>query len=193
MNTYIALLRGINVGGRNKLPMRELVALLEKLGLRNVKTYIQSGNVVFQSERTDVAALALEIGHAIESSHGFTPRVMLLDADAVRASMTANPFPEAEAEPKTLHLYFLAETPGNSAVDTLNQLKKENERFHLGNRVLYLHAPDGIGRSKLAERAERTLGVPATARNWRTVSKVMEMALEVDALEADALEADAPA
>ena len=176
MNTYIALLRGINVGGRNKLPMADLRALLAEMGLHNVKSYIQSGNVVFQSERTDVDALAQQISDAIDASHGFTPRVLLLDAEAVLSAMTANPFPEAEAEPKTLHLYFLNEQPENPDVDTLNQIKKENERFHLGARVFYLHAPDGIGRSKLAERAERTLNVAATARNWRTVGKVMELA-----------------
>ena len=175
MNTHIALLRGINVGGRNKLPMADLRDLLAEMGLNNVKTYIQSGNVVFQSERTDVAALAQEIGEAIEQRHGFAPRVLLLDAEAVRSAMAANPFPEAEAEPKTLHLYFLAEQPENPEVEMLDQLKTESERFQLGDQVFYLHAPDGIGRSKLAERAERTLGVAATARNWRTVSKVMEL------------------
>ncbi|MCB0093014.1 MAG: DUF1697 domain-containing protein, partial [Caldilineaceae bacterium] len=76
MNTYIALLRGINVGGNNKLPMKELAALLDGLGLQNVKTYIQSGNVVFQSERADVAALSQEISAAIGQSHGFTPAIL---------------------------------------------------------------------------------------------------------------------
>jgi uncharacterized protein (DUF1697 family) len=79
MNTYITLLRGINVGGRNKLPMRELVQLLEELGLENVKTYIQSGNVVFQSKRTDRAKLSAEISEAIGESHGFTPQIFVLD------------------------------------------------------------------------------------------------------------------
>ncbi len=176
MKTYIALLRGINVGGSNKLLMADLRALLAKMGLRNIKTYIQSGNVVFQSEETDVDVLALEIGEAIEANHGFTPRVLLLDAVAVRAAITANPFPEAETEPKTLHLYFLAEQPQKPDVEMLEQLRSETEQFQLDDKVFYLHAPDGIGRSKLAERAERALGVPATARNWRTVSKVMDVA-----------------
>lgn len=175
VNTYIALLRGINVGGHNKLPMADLRTLLEEMGLNNVQSYIQSGNVVFQTERTDVAALALEIGNAIAAGYDFTPRVLLLNADAVRATMAANPFPKAEAEPKTLHLYFLAERPERPDVEMLDRLKAESEQFKLDDRVFYLFAPDGIGRSKLAERAERALGVAATARNWRTVSKVMAL------------------
>lgn len=175
MTTYIALLRGINVGGHHKLPMADLRALLTEMGLRNVKTYIQSGNVVFQSERTDKSTLAQKMSEAIESSHGFAPRVMLLDAADVQTAISANPFPEGEADPKTLHLYFLDKQPENPDMEKFEQLKTETERFHLGNRVFYLHAPDGIGRSKLAERAERVLDVAATARNWRTVSKVMEL------------------
>ena len=175
MNTYIALLRGINVGGHNRLPMRDLVSLLEALGLHNVQTYIQSGNVVFQSERADVAVLAQQITESIGERHGFMPRVLLLNAEAVRAAAAANPFPQAVDEPKTLHLYFLAEPPEDPDLELLNQLKTETEQFKLDNRVFYLFAPDGIGRSKLAKRVERALGVAATARNWRTVSKIMAL------------------
>ncbi|MFN8454977.1 MAG: DUF1697 domain-containing protein, partial [Anaerolineae bacterium] len=172
------LLRGINVGGNNILPMRELAALLEGLGLSQVKTYIQSGNVVFQSEHQNSKELAQTISAAIGQRYGFSPHILLLDLPAFQAAMTANPFPEAEPEPKTLHLFFLAEIPPNPDLAILDRLKGENEHYRLINKVFYLYTPDGIGRSKLAEKAEKALGVAATARNWRTVSTLMSMALE---------------
>ena len=106
MNSYVALLRGINVGGRNLLPMQALRALLEELGLHNVKTYIQSGNVVFQSGEANLAALATRISEQIEASHGFAPHVLLLPAADLQQAIAANPFPEAESEPKSLHVGF---------------------------------------------------------------------------------------
>jgi uncharacterized protein (DUF1697 family) len=106
MNTIIALLRGINVGGHNKLPMRELKVLLEGMGLANVQTYIQSGNVVFQSEETEQAGLAQRITAVIEASYGFAPQVFLLDLASLQAAMAANPFPEGEAEPSHCISFF---------------------------------------------------------------------------------------
>ena len=164
MNTYIALLRGINVGGNNKLPMKELVVVLQGLGLHNVKTYIQSGNVVFQSERTDRLNLPQEITAAIKASHGFAPVILLLDA----------------AE---LHFFFVDGEPKINW-DALERLKIANERYQLIGKVFYLHAPDGIGQSKLAENLGKGWGVNVTARNWRTVNEVMQMA---DALNEGAL------
>lgn len=181
MNTYIALLRGINVGGKNKLPMAELRALLAELGLENVKTYIQSGNVVFQSERTDASVLAEKISAAIGESHGFSPAMLVLDGEAFQNAMAANPFPEAVDEPKSLHLFFLSAEPKDPGFDTLDELKKENERYKLIDNVFYLHAPDGIGRSKLAERFSQQWDVTITGRNWRTVGKIMEMVEAVEA------------
>lgn len=179
MNTYIALLRGINVGGRNRLPMRELVQILEALGLKNVQTYIQSGNVVFQSERTDTVELAPAITDAIEESHGFAPQVFVLDIEALQEAMVANPFPEAESEPKSLHLFFLDAVPKDPDLEALERVKADSERFQLIGNVFYLHAPGGIGRSKLAARVGKGWGVTVTARNWRTVSKIMAMATAV--------------
>jgi uncharacterized protein (DUF1697 family) len=179
MNTFIALLRGINVGGNNILPMRELVAVLEGLGLRQVKTYIQSGNVVFQSEAKTLTELAQEISAAIGKKYGFRPSVLILDLPEFQAAVAANPFPEGESEPKTLHLFFLDEVPTNPNWGLLESLKAESERYQLINKVFYLYTPAGFGRSKLAEKAEKALGVAATARNWRTVSTLMSRALEV--------------
>jgi uncharacterized protein (DUF1697 family) len=176
LNTYIALLRGINVGGNNKLPMRDLVTILEGLGLQNVKTYIQSGNVVFQSEQTDQAQLSQAITNAIRQRYGFGPYVLILDLKSYGDALAANPFPEGEAEPKSLHLFFMDASPQTVDVAALDRVKAPNERYALLDRIFYLHAPDGIGRSKLAETLGKGWGVNITARNWRTVSEVMAMA-----------------
>ena len=175
MKTYITLFRGINVGGNSILPMKDLVALLKNLGAQGVKTYIQSGNAVFQHQSENAAELSDKIRTAISKSHGFAPRVLLLDVADMAQAIAANPFPQAEAEPKTLHLYFLTDSPENPDLNRLDQLKRETEQYRLSDKIFYLYAPDGIGRSKLAEQVEKALGVAATARNWRTVSKVMAL------------------
>ena len=176
MKSYIALFRGINVGGNNILPMKALVAVLEKLGSASVRTYIQSGNAVFQHEVESASRLSDQIRAAIKESHGFEPQVLLLDLAQMEQAIASNPFPEAESEPKTLHLYFLAARPAQSDFRALDTLKQANEQYSLNDQVFYLHAPDGIGRSKLAAQVEKSLGVAATARNWRSVCKIMEMA-----------------
>lgn len=175
MNTCIALFRGINIGGHNKLPMKELVAVMEKLGLQNIRTYIQSGNVVFRARAGDAAQLAAQIGAAIRKSHGFEPKVLLLDAVGLEKIIKANPFPEGEAEGNTLHFIFLAEIPPNPDLAGIEKIRAASERCELKGNMFYLHAPDGIGRSKLAANMERLLGVPMTGRNWNTVSKLREM------------------
>ena len=179
MNTYVALLRGINVGGNNKLPMKELVTILEKLGLSSIKTYIQSGNVVFQSESTDLRFLSEQISAAIDESHGFMPQVFVLGTGELQDAIAANPFPEGEAEPKTLHLFFLDGIPSAPNLNAVDEMKADSERVQLIDKVFYLHAPDGIGRSKLAANVGKGWDVSVTARNWRTVRKVAEMAVEL--------------
>ncbi len=179
MKTYIALFRGINVGGKNVLPMKELVAMLEDIGARNVETYIQSGNAVFQSEAS-APALSNEISSTVERSRGFRPQVLVLGVEDLRKAIEANPFPEAESEPKTLHLLFLASVPKAPDLEALDSIRAGRERFALEDGVFYLHAPDGIGRSRLAASAEKLLGVSSTGRNWRTVRKIMVMAEQSD-------------
>jgi len=176
MNTYIALFRGINVGGKNPLPMKGLVVILEDIGARNVRTYIQSGNAVFQSVETNLVQLSKQLAAEIKKRHGFEPCVIILTLAALQSAMDNNPFPEAEADPTGLHLGFLLAPPMAPDLEKLNKLKTEKERFHLSDAVFYLHAPDGVGRSRLAAGAEKLLGVPMTDRNWRTVCKIMELA-----------------
>lgn len=176
MNTYIALFRGINVGGRNILPMKALIALLESLGCRNVTTYIQSGNAVFRHEENNASLLTRKIAAAVQESHGFEPYVILLTADKLKRAMASNPFPDAETDPSKLHLFFLASIPEKPDLDGLESLRAKSERFSVKGDVAYLHTPDGIGRSRLAARMERALGVAGTGRNWRSVCKILEMA-----------------
>lgn len=156
--------------------MKELAPVLGKMGFINVRTYIQSGNVVFQCQKAKAQQLAKQISDAVSKSHGFRPQVIVLNVRDIERAAAANPFPQAEAEPKSLHLFFLAEAPKNANLDSLNRIKADNEAFVLDGLVFYLHAPDGIGRSKLAASVEKFLGVDATGRNWRTVSKVLEIA-----------------
>jgi len=175
VKTRIALFRGINVGGSNTLPMRELVERLRAVGLRDVSTYIQSGNVVFRSREDDTADLADRIKSAVRESHGFTPEVMILTPNQLEDALESNPYPQAEGEPRSLHLFFLATIPDDPDLEILESIKRDSEDFELRGSIFYLHAPEGIGRSKLAARVERALGVPATARNWRSAQKTLDM------------------
>lgn len=176
MKTYIALFRGINVGGNNMLPMKELKDVLESEDCCDVRTYIQSGNVIFRCAMTDRPRLEKRLTAAILKSHGFEPRVLLLTHGEIESAAKGNPFPEAVEDPARLHLFFLAETPKKPDLKALEALKTKTERFALNGKILYLHTPDGFGTSKLAAKAERLLGVEATARNWRTVNTLIEMA-----------------
>jgi uncharacterized protein (DUF1697 family) len=179
MKTYVALFRGINVGGKNVLPMKVLVAVLEDLGARRVKTYIQSGNAVFLRPKQDSSRLSSQIGREILKRRGFEPQVLLLELDDIERVIRKNPFPEAATDPRTLHAGFLASAPERPDLKALERLKSGRERFQLIENVFYLHAPEGIGRSKLAANAEKLLGVPMTDRNWRTVCKIQELAREL--------------
>lgn len=179
MQTYIALFRGINVGGNNILPMKELRVILEKLGTKEVKTYIQSGNVVLNHKEKNTKTLSSKIKAAIKKSHGFEPKILLLKKKDVEKAVASNPFPEGEEEPKTVHAFFLESKPKNANFEKMDEIKTKTERYKLIDNVYYLYAPDGIGRSKLAARCEKLLDVPATARNWRTVKKILEMIKEI--------------
>ena len=181
MKTFVAFLRGINVGGKNILPMKELTAVLEGAGLKKVQTYIQSGNVVFQCKADKTPEISHDIGTAIRNSHGFTPQVFVLSVQELHHAIASNPFPEGDSDPKSLHLSFLESSPANPDLKKLEFLKSETERFKLIDTVFYLHAPDGIGRSKLAANVEKALGVAMTARNWRSARTILSMAMEVGA------------
>ena len=176
METYVALFRGINVGGKHRLPMQNLVKVLEEAGCRRVRTYIQSGNVVFQARKQDRQTLARQISQEISAAKGFAPMVLLLTEDTLREAVANNPYPTEEG--KALHFFFLDTPAVTPDLERLTDLKARSEAFTLKRSTFYLHAPDGIGRSKLAAKVEQCLGVPVTARNWNTVRKLLEMAAE---------------
>ncbi|MCC5473734.1 DUF1697 domain-containing protein [Streptomyces sp. NPDC059680] len=178
MTTYAALLRGINVGGSRKLPMADLRTLLTGLGHTGVRTHLQSGQAVFTADHGDEESLAAELSRAIEERFGFPVDVIVRDHTYLKAVAEACPFPAADLEPKQLHVtYFSAPvTPDRYAdIDPAAHLPEE---FRLGDRCLYLYAPEGLGRSKLAEtlsRTRRTKDLIATSRNWNTVVKLVEL------------------
>ena len=176
MRIWIAFFRGINVGGHHILPMKELESVLEKLGCGVVTTYIQSGNVIFSHKESSATKLEAAISQAVQAKFGFEPRVLVLTRKQLNLAQSNNPFSARESEPKTLHLFFLSNDAVDADWETLEALKATTEQILLIDRVFYLHAPDGIGRSKLAARVEKCLGVPATGRNWRTVEKVLQLA-----------------
>ncbi len=178
MQTWIALLRGVNVGGKHILPMKLLTTELEALGLTYVKTYIQSGNIVFRDSKKTAAVLAAEIGTTINAKFGFEPHVAVISYKDFASSVTGNPFHDwmTDDNGKMLHLFFLDRTPLNLAQDRLESLLRSSERWQLKGRVFYLHTPEGFGDSKLASQVEKILGVPTTARNWRTVCALLDLA-----------------
>ena len=176
MKPFIALFRGINVGGNNLLPMKDLKKILESLGCSEVTTYIQSGNALFRHPAKTSADLSREIAMAIEKRCGFRPELLILRPHELSKIVDANPFSEADLNPSSLHVTFLASKPEKPELKLLDSIKRDSERFLLRGKAFYLHAPDGIGRSKLAARTERALGVAGTSRNMRTISKIMEIA-----------------
>lgn len=173
MNTYIALFRGINIGGHHLLPMKGLVELLHDMGCMNIKTYGQSGNVVFQSTKKQRNKFSRDIGHKISDTYGFKPVVLLLDEAELQDAMANNPFDTSDA--KALHFFFLDSIPKSPDLEQLNKIKLKSEQFKLNGTIFYLFTPEGVGRSKLATNIEKCLGVPTTARNWNTINRILAM------------------
>lgn len=178
MKTWVALFRGINVGGNNILPMADLRSDLEALKLKNVRTYIQSGNVVFEAGIRSAGPLQKKMSDLIEKRHGFRPNVVILNGQQLLDAIDANPFEQAAAEPKSVHFFFLSEPATDADIKAIKSAQAATEGFHLTDEVFYLLAPNGIGRSKLAANAERYLKVSTTARNFRTVDKLRTMIVE---------------
>jgi uncharacterized protein (DUF1697 family) len=165
--------------GKRQVPMRDLVASLQNAGYRSVRSYIQSGNIVFQSGKGTARSLGTQIAKLILDGFGFEPSVMLLNQEELADAVRNNPFPRANDGPKSFHLCFLAGSPANPDLEALTRLKAGKEAFALKGKVFYLHTPDGYGNSKLAARVEHCLGVDATCRNWRTANQLLEMAGEI--------------
>jgi len=175
MPTHISLLRGINVGGNKTIRMAELKALYESLGFNGVTTYVQSGNLVFSANSVDTSALVARIEAAIAQHFGFGVTVLLRTADDLGRILDHNPFPGAE--PARRHVLFLAATPDPVAAAALHPPVADGEEWRLAGQEIYLHYPNGSGRSKMTGAFfERALGMAATARNWNTVSALYDLA-----------------
>lgn len=172
---FIVLFRGINVGGSKVAKMETLRSVLAKAGFGNVATYIQSGNVVLTSDRSAEKVAAI-VEKVFAEAFGFSSRVTVRPASAWQRLIAENPFPQGADDPKRLHAVLLDGVPPPDAAARLQEKATATERFVLSEDVLYLFTPDGFGTSKLAEALDRVLRVPLTARNWRTVLTLMEMA-----------------
>ncbi len=192
MASHVALLRGINLGGKNKVPMAELREVVASLGHTGVATYIQSGNVLFSTAETDNAKLAAALEPAIEDRFGVRSSVVVLSRDELAAVLAANPYPD-EPNPRLVHVVFLNADPAPDVLERVEAAtaaaaaKGSRDSVQAAGRALYVHTPDGFGRSELAQNLFRVVAPPsrqqkqaltATARNWATATKLLSMCEE---------------
>ncbi len=173
---HVALLRGINVGGKNKLPMATLSALFAEAGCSQVTTYIQSGNVVFSAAPSLAARIPALLQAAIETSLGLRVPLMVIGADELAKVARANPFVARGVAAEELHLALLAKAPPAVTLATLDAKRSPPDAFIAAGRAIYLHLPNGVARSKLTNAYfDRALATISTLRNWRTVQTLIEM------------------
>ncbi|HEY6376537.1 MAG TPA: DUF1697 domain-containing protein [Edaphobacter sp.] len=176
MTKQVALLRGINVGGKNILPMKELAAMFVASGCGDVATYIQSGNVVFSAGAGVAKGLAGLISQRIEERFGLRIPVVMRTDEELGAVIRENPYLKGGVPEELLHVYFLADVPGAAEVGKLDPLRSAPDAFSVRGREVYLHLPNGMARTKLTNAYfDSKLGTVSTARNWRTVLKLYEM------------------
>jgi len=172
---YIALLRGINVGGKNKLPMKQLAALFGSAGCTDVETYIQSGNVAFAASPSLAKSLPMGIATAINDAFGYNVPVVLRSAAELSRVVKANPFLNSGADHKKLQVAFLADKPKAKQIASLDPNRSPSDEFQVQGSEIFMHCPNGLGKSKLTNQYfDRQLGTMSTIRNWRTVLALLE-------------------
>ena len=177
MGTYVAMLRGINVGARNKIKMTDLDALFVGLGHTAVVTYIQSGNVVFESRSKSAAALASGIEARITRDLGLDVRVLMRTSAELTKVLRVNPFLKSGADPARLHVTFLDAVPDAELARAVGEYDAGVDEFRVTGREVFLHCPDGYGNTKINNGFfEKRLKAIATTRNWNTVNKLVELA-----------------
>ncbi len=178
--TYVSLLRGINVSGHKIIKMEQLRKSFEALGLGDVQTYVQSGNVVFKAPKQSSEVLSNKIREKIARDFGFSVPVIIRSSEEVRRAIKNNPFLKQRGiDSSKLHVTFLSKAPEKDSLKALEALTARPDQFRYSGREVYLYCPDGYGRTKLSNNAlERVLGVTATTRNWNTVNKLYEMSLK---------------
>jgi uncharacterized protein (DUF1697 family) len=173
---HVALLRGINVTGKNKLPMAELRQMFEDVGCRDVETYIQSGNVVFAASETRARKVPMAVRQAIADAFGYHVPVVLRSAVELRQAFRGNPFLGEEVDIKALHVAFLDDQPKAAQARALDADRSPPDRFVVRRREIYLCCPKGLARSKLTNAYfDSKLGTTSTLRNWKTVTRLVEM------------------
>jgi len=176
MEKYICLLRGINVGGHRKIKMADLRAQLSKIDLENVKTYIQSGNISFESKEKDYRKLETQITDLILEKFGHEVPVMVRQGKELNKVFENNPYLSEEEDLRMIHVAFLSEEPTMEAFKELNAEQFAPDKCQLLDRAIYIHYPNGSYKSKLSGNfLEKKLGLKVTARNWKTVTKLVEM------------------
>ncbi|NLP56645.1 DUF1697 domain-containing protein [Lutibacter sp. B1] len=177
MVTYIALLRGINVSGHNKLKMTDLKQCFIDLGYTNITTYIQSGNVIFQSNKLETKHIENKISKVIATNFNYEINVLVLTKDDLLLIYNSNPFLQNEGIDSTkLHVTLLNDTPNLDNLHQINHLKNNNDEFVILNKTIYVHCPNGYGKTKLTNNLfEKKLNSKATSRNWKTISKLVEL------------------
>jgi len=180
MSTYISMLRGINVGGHNQIKMTALRELFEALGFEQVRTYIQSGNVVFKAGKSSALQVSRKVEERIAKAFGFRVSVVTRTSAEMGSVIENNPFLKTKGiDPTRLHVTFLSEAPEPAALSKLEALAAAPDQFRGSGREIYLHCPNGYGNTKLSNNTlEQVLAVSATTRNWNTVNKLYEVSLE---------------
>jgi uncharacterized protein (DUF1697 family) len=174
--THVALLRAINVGGRNALPMKDLAVLCEAEGCRDVVTYIQSGNVAFTATSAVAKKLPAALQRAIASHAQLDVPVIVRDAAALAAIARGNPFLKAGVDPNELHVGFLADAPAPARIAALDSNRSPGDEFVVNGAEVYFRFPKGVGRSKLTVTYfDAKLATTITLRNWRTLGALMEL------------------
>jgi uncharacterized protein (DUF1697 family) len=178
----VAMLRGVNVGGYQKIPMAALKTLCTSLGLRDVETYIQSGNLVFREDGEDPPAVARKLEKAIEAGFGFRPAVIVRTASELRKVIAKSPFAgRADIEPNRLLVVFMDRMPTKQAREQLLGLPCEPEELRINGRELYIYYPQGMAHPKIPlVKIEKTLQCASTGRNWNTVNKLLAMAEKLE-------------
>ena len=176
MATYVALLRAINLGAVNKIPMPALRTMFEDLGHENVRTYVQSGNVVFEAPRTGLKKLVRQLEEGVTATFGHDISVIIRNGSDLERIATRNPFASEGGSPSSMHVVFLAERAPARGVKVLDPDKWLPDKFEVSGSEIYLLLPNGMGRSKMSiSHFEKVLGVRGTARNWNTVTKLREL------------------
>ncbi|HEX8278435.1 MAG TPA: DUF1697 domain-containing protein [Segetibacter sp.] len=178
METYISILRGINVSGHRKIEMAGLKALYEELKFKEVVTYIQSGNVIFKTGETSAGSILKTIEKAIADRYHFHVPVIVRSLPEMARIISANPFlKENDIDIEKLHVTFLAEAPEFSKIESLKNVQHPPDKFIIAENDIYLYCPGGYGNTKLSNNFfENKLKVTATTRNWKTVNKLVGLA-----------------